>query len=55
VLTDDAAWTGEQCGASPVQCGEQWRTIVAGANKREAHLRALAEQLQFSVEKHGRQ
>ena len=30
--------------------GEQTRTIMAGANKREAHLCALAKQLQFSVE-----
>ena len=26
---------------------------MAGANKREAHLCALAKQLRFSVEKHG--
>jgi len=52
VLADDAdaAWTGEQCGASPFNVGEQTRTIMAGANEREAHLRALTEQLQFSVE-----
>jgi|GEM_PF-4689911 len=34
----------------PFNVGEQTRTIMAGANEREAHLRALTEQLQFSVE-----
>ena len=37
----------------PFNVGEQTRTIMAGANEREAHLRALTEQLQFSVETHG--
>ena len=34
----------------PFNVGEQTRTIMAGANEREAHLRSLTEQLQFSVE-----
>jgi len=33
----------------PFNVGEQ-TAIMAGANEREAHLRALTEQLQFSVE-----